>query len=48
MLAGRGSKEFGEAGDLLNQAMNQISGYDSVLGEKKKGFFSIKPNPKKG
>lgn len=47
MLSGRSSKEFGEAGDLLNQAMNQISGYDSVLGEKKKGFFSIKANPKK-
>lgn len=48
MLAGHGVKEFGEAGDLLKQAMNQISGYDSVIGGEKKGFFGIKiGNPKK-
>lgn len=47
MLAGHGSKEFGEAGELLSQAVNQINGYDSVLGERK-GFFGIKiNNPKK-
>lgn len=39
MLAGHTSKEMGEAGDLLNEAMNYINGYDADLADEKKGFF---------
>ncbi len=36
MLSGRGSKEIGETGELLNEAMNQINNYDSDCDN---GFF---------
>ncbi len=45
MLTGRGSKELGETGELLNEAMRQISNYDATL--EKKGIFSIFSNPAK-
>ena len=48
MLSGRGSKEIGETGELLNQAMNQINNYDSGCTGESKGFFGkLISNPKK-
>ena len=49
MLSGRGSKEIGETGELLNQAMNQINNYDSGCADESKGFFGkiFSTNPKK-
>ena len=38
MLEGQSSKAIGETGELLNQAMNQINGYDTDC--EPKGFFA--------
>lgn len=47
MLSGRGSKEIGETGELLNEAMNQINSYDAGC-DSNKGFFGrFLSNPKK-
>lgn len=40
MLKGKGTQEFGDAGQLLNEALSQISGYDTTCLEGKKGFFA--------
>ena len=46
MLEGQSSKAIGETGELLNQAMNQINGYDTDC--EPKGFFAkLISNPKK-
>ena len=46
MLEGQSSKAIGETGELLNQAMNQINGYDTDC--EPKGFFAkLMSNPKK-
>lgn len=48
MLKGKGSQELGETGQLLNDALGQISGYDMSCIEGKKGFFAkLFDNPKK-
>lgn len=46
MLEGQSSKAIGETGELLNQAMNQINGYD--MNCEPKGFLAkLISNPKK-
>ena len=47
MLSGRGSKELGETGDLLNEAMNQINSYNAGCDANKGIFGKILSNPKK-
>lgn len=47
MLEGQSSKAIGETGELLNQAMNQINGYDANCGEGKGFFAKMFSNPKK-
>lgn len=47
MLSGRGSKEIGETGELLNEAMNQINSYDAGCDANKGVFAKLRVNPKK-